>query len=437
VRIGAVRLSAAHQLSQACRDDASVTRAEGGIAALSQALAGDLDAIVLKALRRIPAERHASVTDLAADLSRWLAHEPVQTTLARWRFQAALMLKPRRAAFVTALLLVLALGLSRQGHALAADLEAWFTPTLPPQGSAVLVTVGPEDYQRLFGGASPLDAGRLQALVARVLDGQPAAVAVDIETVAPAFAALRGAFPPELATRVVWGRGIAASDDASALPAPRPVLGPAMPDGAWRWGLALVIADGSDGAVRWMRRVVATTEGAMPTLAEALVAGMRKPGSDGSPQALRGLRYARAERLELPASLVLADSFTWQERIRDRVVILGGRYDPTDVHPTPVGLLHGIDILAYTIETELAGRAHPRPGLAELLSIAVVNMGGAVLLLGRHRRRLALPAILLGGAALAAGLAFSGVFPAWPYALLVAAAVAVGAALPTRRKTTD
>lgn len=419
--------------SLACRDDAPVTRAEGGVGPLSRALAGDLDAIVLKCLRENPAERYLRVADLATDLMRWLDHEPVQTAMARWRFRTGLLLKPHRAAMVAALLLVLALGLTRQGHALAAGLEAWLTPALPARQSAVLVTIGPEDHRRLFGGVSPLDPIRLQALVARILEGQPAVVGVDIDTAATGFGVLRQAFAPERAARVVWARGIAASDDAMALPTPRPVLGGPGAAGPWRWGLAVSIADGGDGAVRWFRRIVTTTEGAMPTLAEAIVTGLRAPVDGDAERRLRGLRYVHADRLELPASVVLADGFAWRDTIRGRVVILGGRYDAADVHPTPRGLLHGVEILAYTVETELAGRAHPRPSLSALLLVTALDMIVVVLLFRRYRRRAATAATLVAGAGVAAGLALAGVFPAWSHALLVAAIVTACAAALSHR----
>src|SRR5262249_39809647 len=46
-------------------------------AARRRALRGDLDTIVLKALKKHPGERYASADALAADLRRHLAHEPV------------------------------------------------------------------------------------------------------------------------------------------------------------------------------------------------------------------------------------------------------------------------------------------------------------------------------------------------------------------------
>jgi serine/threonine-protein kinase len=46
-------------------------------AALARELSGDLENIVAKALRKLPGERYATVDALAADLRRYLAHEPV------------------------------------------------------------------------------------------------------------------------------------------------------------------------------------------------------------------------------------------------------------------------------------------------------------------------------------------------------------------------
>jgi len=53
-------------------------RASGAIVRLSRSLASDLDTIVLKALKKNPAERYATVGAFADDLDRWLRGEPVR-----------------------------------------------------------------------------------------------------------------------------------------------------------------------------------------------------------------------------------------------------------------------------------------------------------------------------------------------------------------------
>jgi len=50
---------------------------QGAVARLARHQADDLDSIVAKALRKVPAERYATVDALAKDLGRWLAGEPV------------------------------------------------------------------------------------------------------------------------------------------------------------------------------------------------------------------------------------------------------------------------------------------------------------------------------------------------------------------------
>jgi len=60
------------------RDPARLSHGRtGAIARLSRSLAGDLDTIALKALKKQPAERYATVGAFADDLDRWLRGEPV------------------------------------------------------------------------------------------------------------------------------------------------------------------------------------------------------------------------------------------------------------------------------------------------------------------------------------------------------------------------
>ena len=55
---------------------------------LKRELRGDLDAIVLKALRKNPNERYASAADFAADIGNYLARRPVQARRGGWRYRS-------------------------------------------------------------------------------------------------------------------------------------------------------------------------------------------------------------------------------------------------------------------------------------------------------------------------------------------------------------
>jgi serine/threonine-protein kinase len=76
---------------------------------LRRELRGDLDAIVLKALRKEPALRYASVGEFVADLQRYLRHEPVQARRGNWRYSAARFLQRHAAAAVFGTVALLAL----------------------------------------------------------------------------------------------------------------------------------------------------------------------------------------------------------------------------------------------------------------------------------------------------------------------------------------
>jgi serine/threonine protein kinase/Tfp pilus assembly protein PilF len=62
---------------------------------LRRALKGDLDTIVAKALKKSPEERYASVSALADDLRRYLAHEPIQARPDTLRYRAAKFVRRR------------------------------------------------------------------------------------------------------------------------------------------------------------------------------------------------------------------------------------------------------------------------------------------------------------------------------------------------------
>ncbi len=74
----------------------------------ARALAGDLDAIVLKALRKEPQNRYGSVEQLAADLRAWREGLPVDARKGGLRYRAAKFIGRNRIAVAASTLLLLA-----------------------------------------------------------------------------------------------------------------------------------------------------------------------------------------------------------------------------------------------------------------------------------------------------------------------------------------
>ncbi len=78
-------------------------------ALLSGRLRGDLDAIVLKALRKDPAQRYLSVAALAEDVRAYLSHRPVTARRGRLRYRVGRFLRRNALASALALAVVLLL----------------------------------------------------------------------------------------------------------------------------------------------------------------------------------------------------------------------------------------------------------------------------------------------------------------------------------------
>ena len=76
---------------------------------LAATLRGDLDAIVLKALRKDPQQRYGSVEALAADVRRHLARQPVHARQGNWRYAALRMVQRHAVASALAVVALLSL----------------------------------------------------------------------------------------------------------------------------------------------------------------------------------------------------------------------------------------------------------------------------------------------------------------------------------------
>ena len=78
---------------------------------LRRVLSGDLDAIVLKALRSDPSHRYGSVEQLGADLDRFVEHRPVTARRGNWQYRSVKFLRRnQKAVAISALVAALFLG---------------------------------------------------------------------------------------------------------------------------------------------------------------------------------------------------------------------------------------------------------------------------------------------------------------------------------------
>jgi eukaryotic-like serine/threonine-protein kinase len=90
-------------------DNASIKGTAGDSTKLRQTLEGDLDTIVMMALRKEPNRRYASAEQMSDDVRRFLAHEPVLAHRDSLRYRARKFIRRNRAGVSFATLSVLAL----------------------------------------------------------------------------------------------------------------------------------------------------------------------------------------------------------------------------------------------------------------------------------------------------------------------------------------
>ncbi len=89
-------------------EEASRTR-EGSPAKLQRRLAGDLDAILLMALRKEPTRRYGSVEQFAEDLRRHLEGRPVRARKGSWTYQAEKFVRRHKVGMAAAAVVLLAI----------------------------------------------------------------------------------------------------------------------------------------------------------------------------------------------------------------------------------------------------------------------------------------------------------------------------------------
>jgi len=150
-------------------------------ARLQRKLRGDLDTIISKALKKVAAERYASVTALADDIRRYLRHEPIAARRDTLAYRAVTFLRRNtRGVAASAALVVLLAGLTGyhtvrlQAERDRAQREAAKARKTTDVLTGLLTTVDPYDGQGSRTDPTirgVLDAGTEQ--VRKELDDQP------------------------------------------------------------------------------------------------------------------------------------------------------------------------------------------------------------------------------------------------------------------------
>jgi CHASE2 domain-containing sensor protein len=261
-------------------------------------------------------------------------------------------------------------------------LDAIFKIREPRQAKHVyLVLIDQQDYKspNIFRESSPLRVGMLEEVIVRIASGNPALIAIDVDTSAGQFLDWR---VPPVPMPVVWGINPRFQDgEVIALP----LLGGRPPDSALKQGLAGLPQD-SDGIVRRYFRTVKTKEGAELSLPAAVRMQFPNPPAEKDLRKEYFLNYY-GNRYSLPRMTVSQllratdkPAPQWREGgpLTGKVVLLGGTYwEARDEHVTPIGVLSGAELMGQSIESELAGdnisgRRRWVMGVAQVISMILV-----------------------------------------------------------------
>jgi CHASE2 domain-containing sensor protein len=268
-----------------------------------------------------------------------------------------------------------------------------------------VVRIDDDDYASLFHRSCPLDPATLRSVIDAVALANPREIVVDVLTTDDAF-------KDRFAVNATWPTIVWAQDavDTPAGERPEPVLGGQRVRTGDRVGLARVPID-EDGVIRRYARTWPTVAGDVPTLPHAAVLATYgigdapKESDDEEFLNFAGQRWDYTSS-GYPASRVLwlAQQPAWKNNpvFRGKIVVIGGYYrEARDTFATPVGIRHGVDVIAQAIDTDLHGNGI-RP-LNEAIAFALdVLLGYLLVAFGEFLRTPRMLLLGFGGFALLA-----------------------------------
>jgi len=267
-----------------------------------------------------------------------------------------------------------------------------------PEPEVVLIRLTEDDYDsELFNPKSSQYPSGLKLLIEKVSKAIPSVVGVDVNTSAVAFNGLAQQLGIGVGQKLPRCPPIVWAQDAklqNGYLTPLPVLGGNSASATT--GLVIMREDDDDNVLRHYQRAYDIKNGSADSFPWKIVKErMTSPCSNDQPgkgkQDFAKLEKARDTNKPLAIRLALEDGTSGRSRrlnlsalqfmhlkdaaaldlLHSSIVLIGSDYrEARDEHVTPVGILHGVDILAQTIETELQDHGGiPEPRLSAVLVI--------------------------------------------------------------------
>jgi CHASE2 domain-containing protein len=235
------------------------------------------------------------------------------------------------------------------------DVFATVQPTQVAERSRI-VSIGEQEYETYFDARSPLEPQKLAWAIGKILELQPAVLAVDIDTSPSQYLHMA---VPETKAPIVWAR------DARAVGGelrPKAVLGNRDVD-PLHWGLA-VLPYSLDWTVRTYPRMFRVGGRNWSSFHWAIVMAYCSGNSDSQCPPKTDTEMDAGElsvptfhhRYQIP-NIPLADILVQgslppdNNPVRNKIVLLGGYYG-SDEHPTPFGPVRGVELIATAVESE-------------------------------------------------------------------------------------
>ena len=218
-----------------------------------------------------------------------------------------------------------------------------------------IVQITADDLASNFDNFEPLSPQGLTAVIRKILEQDPEIVAVDIDTSPAVYRKV----PSDLANspKIVWARaGYAEAGDWGTSIHPLSVLGQRTDQEPRFSGLALFPSDRDWTVRRYENCIEVTGGGQQPSFVSAILqAKEKRPSSRCEPGKIAFHAFEHQYRFN-PITLAELSKYG-KNTFSNKIVLLGGSYSYLDQHPTPFGVMSGIEVVATALEATLQPRS--------------------------------------------------------------------------------